>query len=209
MNQKKSKSPFPVPNSPLILIDNGHGADTPGKCSPDRRLREYEWARRCARLIQDKLAAKGYEAVRIVPEDRDISLGERCRRVNAYCAEYGADRCLLISIHNNASGSDGKWHDACGWSGWVYAKCSPGSKRLARILFEEAKARNLLGNRSVPADRCWTANFYILRHSLCPAVLTENLFQDNRADVEYLLTQSGLETLAEMHVAALERYLKA
>lgn len=24
-----------------ILIDNGHGAETPGKCSPDGRLREY------------------------------------------------------------------------------------------------------------------------------------------------------------------------
>lgn len=28
-----------------VLIDNGHGADTPGKCSPDGRLREYAYTR--------------------------------------------------------------------------------------------------------------------------------------------------------------------
>lgn len=26
-----------------ILIDNGHGVDTPGKRSPDRKLREYAY----------------------------------------------------------------------------------------------------------------------------------------------------------------------
>ena len=28
-----------------ILIDNGHGVDTPGKRSPDGKLREYAWNR--------------------------------------------------------------------------------------------------------------------------------------------------------------------
>lgn len=28
-----------------ILIDNGHGSNTPGKCSPDGRLREYSYVR--------------------------------------------------------------------------------------------------------------------------------------------------------------------
>ena len=25
----------------IVLIDNGHGSDTPGKCSPDQKLKEY------------------------------------------------------------------------------------------------------------------------------------------------------------------------
>lgn len=29
----------------LICLDNGHGAETLGKCSPDKRLREYAYAR--------------------------------------------------------------------------------------------------------------------------------------------------------------------
>ena len=35
----------------IILIDNGHGIDTAGKCSPDKSLREYKWAREIATLL--------------------------------------------------------------------------------------------------------------------------------------------------------------
>ena len=34
-----------------ILIDNGHGCNTPGKRSPDGRFREYAWVREIARAI--------------------------------------------------------------------------------------------------------------------------------------------------------------
>ena len=34
-----------------ILIDNGHGCNTPGKRSPDGRFREYAWAREIARAV--------------------------------------------------------------------------------------------------------------------------------------------------------------
>lgn len=36
---------------PKILIDNGHGIDTPGKRSPDGVLREYAWNRLIAGRI--------------------------------------------------------------------------------------------------------------------------------------------------------------
>ena len=34
-----------------ILIDNGHGEDTKGKCSPDGRLKEYAYTREIASRI--------------------------------------------------------------------------------------------------------------------------------------------------------------
>ncbi len=37
-----------------ILIDNGHGNNTSGKCSPDNRLREYAWAREIAVRLVDR-----------------------------------------------------------------------------------------------------------------------------------------------------------
>jgi N-acetylmuramoyl-L-alanine amidase len=39
--------------------------------------------------------------------------------------------CVFISIHINAAGGDGKWHNATGWSGWVAKKSSSNSKKLA------------------------------------------------------------------------------
>ena len=42
----------------IVLIDNGHGSDTPGKCSPDKSLREYKWAREIAARIENVLKTK-------------------------------------------------------------------------------------------------------------------------------------------------------
>lgn len=191
-----------------ILIDNGHGVNTLGKCSPDKRLLEYAWAREIARRIVKELAAKGYDAERIVPEETDIRLSERCRRVNAICAKAGAKNCLLVSIHNNAAGADGKWHTASGWSGWVAPNASANSKLLAQMLYAEAEKEKLQGNRSVLPCKYWVGNFAIVRDTKCPAVLTENLFQDNKSEVDYLLSEAGMQAITRLHVNGIEAYIK-
>ena len=82
-----------------ILIDNGHGAETRGKRSPDGRLLEYRENRIIARGIVDALTARGLDASLLVPEETDISLPERCRRVNEWCRQLGRRNVILISIH--------------------------------------------------------------------------------------------------------------
>lgn len=191
-----------------ILIDNGHGSDTPGKRSPDGRLREYAWTREIAERIVNDLRALGYDAERIVTEEWSVSLSERCRRVNAVCNKLGAKNVLLISVHNNAAGNGG-WCCARGWTGWVYTKAGAGSRRLAQLLYAEAERLGLQGNRSVPACKYWEADFYILKHTNCPAVLTENLFQDNREDVAYLLSEEGKQAIVSVHVDGIINYIKS
>lgn len=191
-----------------ILIDNGHGYDTAGKHSPDRRLLEYAWAREVAKRITERLISLGYDAERIVTEMNDISLKERTRRVNEICRKVGTKNVVLISVHINAAGGNGKWHNASGWCGYVAPNASSNSKRLAQILHEEAVKRDLKGNRSVPACKYWTGNFAIIRDTLCPAVLTENLFQDNLQEVDFLLSEQGKETIVELHIEGLKRYIK-
>lgn len=190
-----------------ILIDNGHGSNTPGKCSPDKQLKEYAWAREIATRVVDKLRRLGYDAIRIVPEDTDISLNERVRRVNKVCREVGSKNVVCISIHINAAGGDGKWHNATGWSGWVAPNASANSKRLAQILYKEAEIRNLQGNRSVPSCKYWSGNFAIIRNTNCPAVLTENLFMDNEAEAHYLQTEAGKQAIVELHVNGIIKYI--
>ena len=77
-----------------ILVDNGHGAKdiTKGKYSPvvdikdetviNKRFREGQFNRIIAKKIVEQLKSNGYDAELIVPEDADISLVERCKRVN-------------------------------------------------------------------------------------------------------------------------------
>ena len=49
-------------------------------------------------------------------------------------------------------------------------------------------------------DPDWEENFYILRHSLCPAVLVECFFMDNKNDQKYLLSNSGRESVIDIIV---------
>ena len=84
-----------------ILIDNGHGSNTKGKRSPDGRLMEYAYTREIAELVVSELLKKGIDAERIVREEVDVPLQERCRRVN----QYKANEAILVSIHCNAAGS--------------------------------------------------------------------------------------------------------
>ena len=197
-----------------ILIDNGHGANTPGKCSPNGRLREYAWSRECAKRLVAALKKKGYDAELITPEASDVKLQTRVSRVNNICKAVGARNCLLVSIHNNAGGGDGKWHDACGWSVFVSKNASENSKKLARMLTVEAMKRELMGNRSVPIQKYWTwswtdKDIYILEKSACPAVLTENMFQDHKGDVDYLLSEEGMTELVDLHVDGITKYVEA
>lgn len=186
-----------------VLIDNGHGADTPGKRSPDGALREYELARDLARRTAAKLTRLSIACRLLVPEDSDVPLRERVRRANA----CGRD-AVLISIHSNASGDGSAWQAASGWSDYVAPAASAKSRMLARLLTDEARALNLLGNRALPECGYLTSSLAICRDTVCPAVLTENLFHDNRFDAAFLLSSDGRDVLAELHAAAVVRYLQ-
>ena len=70
------------PNDMKILIDNGHGLNTPGKRSPDGQFLEAIYNREIAKRIVAELQNKGYDAELLVPEEEDISLNERVRRTN-------------------------------------------------------------------------------------------------------------------------------
>lgn len=192
----------------ILILDNGHGANTAGKASPDKRLREYAWARDMVKRIATKARALNIITEILVPEEQDIDLPTRAKRVNEICKRCGAANCILISIHNNAAGADGNWHEASGWSGWVSPQSSQRSRRLATLLYDHAETAGLKGNRSVPPQKYWVAGFYILQKTQCPAVLTENLFQDNRQDVEYLLSEQGKEAIADLHINAIKEYIK-
>lgn len=211
------------------LYDNGHGIDTLGKCSPDMNLREYKKARELVRDIVARRRAMGYDARILVPEDKDVRLDERCRRVNAICNEVGKSNVLLVSVHCNAAGADGKWKSAGGWCAYT----SPGQTKadiLATHLYEAAqtaladyiaefpirKASGDYDSKQRPirtdysdGDPDYEARFYILMNTMCPAVLTESLFQDNKTDCDFLLSPEGHNAIVNLHVNGVESYLNS
>lgn len=189
-----------------VLIDNGHGENTPGKRSPDGRLREWAYTREIADMVVFELRKKGIDAERIVKEDTDVPLSERCRRVNAIYRDTGK-KAILISIHCNAAGSGASWMSAHGWSVFVSNNASANSKKLAKCLGEVAEGIPVHVRKPMPGQLYWEQNLAICRDTNCPAVLVENFFQDNKEDVEYLLSPEGKQNVVRIHVEGIIKYL--
>ena len=191
-----------------ILIDNGHGGDTAGKRSPDGSLREYKYAREIAEKVVSELKKRGFDAERIVTEENDISLSERCRRVNSICDRVGTKNVILVSIHCNAAGNGSQWMNARGWEAWTSVGQTAADK-MADCLYKAAEETDFkIRKDTTDGDPDKEGHLYILKHTKCPAVLTENLFQDNKEDVAFLLSEAGKETIVSLHVKGIINYLK-
>ena len=192
---------------PIVLLDNGHGKDTAGKRSPvwadGSQLFEYEFNRDIVRRIAEKLDLYGIPYRILVPEENDISLSERVKRANQI-AKDNDGKVYVLSIHANAGGGTG-------WE--VYT--SPGqtpADAIATVFFEEAGREFYHDGWRMRFDYAdgdpdKESAFYILKHTSCPAILTENFFMDTEKDCRFIMSDDGRERIANMHVAAIKRVL--
>ncbi len=194
-----------------ILIDNGHGENTPGKRSPDGLFREYKYVREIAEEIERELIAKGYDAERIVKETVDVPLSERSRRINEICGRLGTANVILVSIHCNAAGNGQEWKTARGWAAYT-SKGNTKADKLADFLYKAAE--NNFPGKTIrkdfqDGDPDWEENFHMLAKTKCPAVLTENFFMDNQKDVSYLLSLEGRTSIVRAHIEGIINYIKS
>lgn len=182
-----------------VLIDNGHGATTPGKrgnvLKDGRQLLEWSYTRLIARRVEARLTELGIPCVLIVPEDDDIVLTKRANRVNEICKH---EPCIMFSIHCNAANGN-----ATGFEVWT-TNGKTNSDKLAQSfldvfhdVFPDKKCRGHKENN-------WT----ILYKSNCPCVLTENFFMDNDEECEWMLSEDGMQRITELHVRAVLNYIE-
>lgn len=190
----------------FIILDNGHGIRTRGKRSPvqpdSSQLFEWEFNRDVVRRIARLLTIDDIPHIILVPQIEDMPLAERVSRANEIYKETPGS--FLVSVHANAGGGTG-------WEVWT----SPGeteSDLIADIFYEQA--RKELGDefrmRTDTADGDYDkeAHFYILQHTICPAVLTENLFMDSPQDLDFIMSDDGRQRIAQLHYKAILEYLK-
>lgn len=193
-----------------ILIDPGHGIDTPGKRSPDGLFREYLWNRQVADLILEGLVSAGIDASLVVTETNDVTLRNRVNRVNTICNRVGASNVLLVSVHANAAGNGSAWMNARGWSCYT-SKGKTKSDQVAECLYdafeEEFQDRKIRKDMS-DGDRDWEENFYVLQKSKCPAVLLENFYYDNREECAWMLQEETKRRIASAAVKGIIKYIK-
>lgn len=205
-----------------ILLDNGHSSSkaktiTPGKRTPylvsgvEPAISMYEgdFNRDVVKILAAKLKESGYNVHILVPEEEDVTLGERVRRANKLCKEFGASNCLFVSIHSNAAGNGRQWMSARGFSVHICQGASKKSELMANLLFDAAKEDGHFKMRKpLPNQKYWVNNFYVIKNTLCPAVLSESGFYDNVDDATYLITPEAREAVAMYHYNALVNYIK-
>ncbi len=210
----------------IIILGTAHLDTTPGKRSPDGKFRECLYSREIVKMIKSNLEQKG---IKVFVDYEDLSpnaamkgstakqeqsreLTWRVNYVNNICTKYGTNNCVYVSVHVNAAGADGQWKNARGWS--VYT--SPGKTKsdiLATYLYNEAKdilppdSKHYVRSEWSDGDPDYEANFYVLTKTRCPAVLTENLFQDNKDDVAFLTSDEGKEKIVDIHVNGILKYI--
>lgn len=156
-------------------------------------------------------------------------LSYRVGFVNNLCKKYGKANVIYLSVHVDAAGSGSKWMDAGGWSVFTTRGNTP-SDMLATCLYkastvylkdysikmEEGKKLGKYGQKQKAfrvdysdGDPDKEANYFVLKNTQCAAVLTENLFQDNKEDVLYLTSDWGKKAIINLHVEGIINYLKS
>lgn len=174
-----------------IMLDAGHGYNTPGKRSPDG-MREYEFSRAVANYARDLLA--NYQNVTVYfshSDQEDVPLQERTNKANRLNVD------IFVSIHANAFGSGG-WNNAGGIETYVYPSRPPVAYQLAQKIQRNLVLSTGLENRGVK-----TADFHVLRETKMDAVLAECGFYTNREEVKLLRSETYRRTVAEAIVKAL------
>lgn len=191
-----------------IMIDAGHGRGCPNG-SPDKSLMEWQWAREIASQVASELLARGYDVSMVTPEREDVGINRRVARVNKMCQLYGVDNVMVVSIHSNASGGAPGWHSSRGWVALVAEKAGNGSRRLATILTEQAAMEGRPIMHPKAGQLYWERDdLGILCRTLCPAVLTESGFHDNRADSAWLLSAEGKAACVRIHVDGIIKFIE-
>ena len=193
------------------IIDNGHGAInpanqkpvTPGKRSPEfpkghdfegKVLIEGVRNRKVVEYLSNMLEKEGLKFTNLVDTWKDVDLEDRTDEANEI-ARSSDIPCVYLSIHHDGFGR-GEWNAANGCG--PFAKSSK-SMQLAKVFAETIPASTGLKSRGAK-----TANFWVLRKTVCLAVLTENGFMTNLNDASFCITEEGSKKIAKGHFDAIK-----
>jgi N-acetylmuramoyl-L-alanine amidase len=180
-----------------IVIDAGHGLNTPGKRSPAGE-REWTFNNRVALAAIKKL--EEYENVEILRVDdstgeTDIPLQTRSNRAN----EWKAD--VYLSIHHNAY--QGIWgrHSGVVLFTMDHPNANPKSVEIAKAIHPKIVQAMGLQDRGLKQ-----ANFHVLRETHMPAVLSEGGFMDSTIDIVKMRNEKHLQAQGHAIAEGLAEY---
>lgn len=137
-----------------------------------------------AALVTDALEAQGFIVIPCFDAVADTSLTSRTTIANRHLNRaYKQDKNiagLFISLHSDA-------HNGTARGFTCYSAENARTSALASAAISEALKSTLVRSFSVTARTPKQKNFSVLRNTVMPAVLVENLFFDNLQDATLLM----------------------
>ena len=192
------------------LLDPGHGGiidgvyQTAGKRSPafpdGTVLYEGDFNRKVAADVFKFCKSGNIDVVNVVDSLEDVPLRTRVARANEI--HRNKQNCIYVSIHANAFGNGADFNGAKGVCTFHHYRSVDG-KRLAECLQRWLGDLTPLRDRGERSNDTW-ANFYVLRKTNMPAVLSENGFMTNFDDASALLEPSVQRQIAWAHYAMIQ-----
>ena len=160
-----------------ICIDPGHGGIQPGAAYGGRLEKDATLS--ISMRLRDKLEEPGYRVIMTRETDIDVSLKRRCEISN------GAGADAFVSIHLNSS-TNPTAHGAETWK-WERAKGA-----LAEAVQTALIAASGFKDRGVKS----TTAFYVLRHTVAPALVVECGFLSNESERGRLFDEAMQDKIA-------------
>ncbi|MFT8319358.1 MAG: N-acetylmuramoyl-L-alanine amidase [Bacillus sp. (in: firmicutes)] len=175
-----------------IMLDAGHGKNTPGKRTPDG-MREWEFNAKTAQYVKDYLG--DYQGIETkfahdTTGKVDIPLTSRTNAANAWKAD------VYVSIHANAAGSG--WSSAHGIETFTYTTKPKEAVALAKKVQNAIVKATGLTNRGVKA-----ADLHVVRETHMTAILIECGFMTNKAEAALLKSDAYRKKVARAVVDGL------
>lgn len=182
--------------SKVIVLDAGHGMNTPGKRTPKftdgtkseltgkNFMNEHEFNSSVVEYMKPELERMGFKVVITTSfNEKDVSLAERCRISDRNNAD------LFVSVHANAL--KGYWNSARGIETYTWRNGE--SVKVGTILNKKMVEVSGLYDRGVK-DGSW---IYVIKNQKAPSVLVECGFMDNLKEAKLLLSDEYRRRIAK------------
>lgn len=175
-----------------IFIDPGHGGSDPGAVANGLKEKDLvlDISKRIRKYLNDNFTGHSIKMSRTT--DKTISLSGRANMANNWNAD------VFISVHINAGGGTG-------YEDYIFSGTVSNKTVSIRNTLHLEIVKQLSGIRNRGKKR---ANFAVLRQTKMPAVLTENLFIDTKADADKLKSSSFLNKVAKGHAEGIAKAFK-
>ena len=175
-----------------IVFDDGHGAGTAGKRTPDG-YRENNFNKKVVNYAVTAAKRCGFKTLLAAPGDADASLKSRTDKANKANAD------AFVSVHYNAI--DDEWRSGEGGIETFHYPGSSTGKRLAQCIHKHIMKGTKLKDRGVKS-----ANFHVLRETKMVAALVECGFMDIKKEAELMKSSAYQKECAEEIVQGLCEY---